>query len=292
MIETFPYASASMFKQLAEVDSSVAMQRTAKAGLVSALTAGESICEHSVLIKSGGSATTETGDWLPLIKSEVSLLYVRCARRFSEAKKFDQAEKFYERYLDEYPDTDFTSVVEGELKELPLLRAETALDKGELDKAESLFKQLVETFPDGRLGKIAEAGLAKVAFAKAKILGAGKIGEIQGVKISEGNKPPVIILANGSANPLKIIFSGPQIVRETIPGCMGDCQSSSGFGSAGDQCPADSPDARFVLEAGSYDVLVTSVRRDEVRPFTGTWQLDNDHGYNRCFYITCKPAER
>lgn len=152
--------------------------------------------------------------------------------------------------------------------------------------AVKMYEGFLENYPQHQLASEVELALAKSMVAEAKAQGAGKI-ERPGVSGWTVSGTTVVEIRNDSPEDMRIVFSGSEPRFEELERCE-DCQKYMGTGP--ESCPAKGPVGRYTLKPGQYDVVVKSIRDGGVRPFTGTWVLDDGTEYNSCFFIVQQPG--
>lgn len=91
-----------------------------------------------------------------------------------------------------------------------------------------------------------------------------------------------IVIQNDAPDILAMVFSGPDVRVEEVEACA-ECQKYLSPGPPA--CPELGPVAEYVVEPGTYDVVVRSGSGSDVTPFRGTWILEAGLIYDSCFYI-------
>jgi hypothetical protein len=166
----------------------------------------------------------------------------------------------------------------------PLLRAcgRAYEEQGDFTRALVFFNRFRSEFPDHPLRADVDADLVRVTLADAEAIGAGTLNDPGNVGPSgEAGGLVSIEILNGSAEALSLVLSGPEVRVEDVGPCS-ECPEE--FGEPGG-CPDEAPVERYVLEPGTYDVVVKASGGARVTPFRGTWHLDRGQGYASCFYI-------
>ena len=77
-------------------------------------------------------------------------------------------------------------------------------------------------------------------------------------------------IQNDSPNSMSLVFKGPDVRVERLEPCT-DCVEFHGTGP--DACPEKGPIGEYVMQPGSYDVVVKAADDAGVTPFRGTWEL-------------------
>ena len=53
-------------------------------------------------------------------------------------------------------------------------------------------------------------------------------------------------------------------------------------------CPEKGPIGEYVMQPGTYDVVVKAADSASVTPFRGTWELGPGDEYYSCFYLVTR----
>ena len=127
-----------------------------------------------------------------------------------------------------------------------------------------------------------DADFVRVTLADAEASGAGALPN-PGIIGPSGEAGGLVSIEihNGSAEGLTLVLRGPEVRVEELGPCS-ECPEMTGEPVG---CPDDAPVGRYVLEPGTYDVVVNAGSGARVAPYRGSWQLDHGQGYANCFYI-------
>jgi outer membrane protein assembly factor BamD (BamD/ComL family)/rRNA maturation protein Nop10 len=164
----------------------------------------------------------------------------------------------------------------------PLLQAcgQAYAKNGSYAAAIATYERFLKDYPQHSLTLTVKTALAQAIVTSVKQTGAGKIDRPPQVTQTAFGTTQVII-RNDSPDPIQIIFSGPQPRFEEIAACK-DCQT---YTTPPQTCPEKGIERTYTLQPGKYDIVVKSNRKGNVRPYAGTWTLENGAGYGSCFYI-------
>ena len=165
---------------------------------------------------------------------------------------------------------------------------------GEAYEADAAFTEALAAytrfrteFTDHDLADEVEAAYARTTLAEAEATGAGELPP----PIDSGTEGGVagqatIVIQNDSPDVLAMVFSGPDVRVEEIEACA-ECEEF--FGDEPEFCPELGPIAEYIVEPGTYDVVVKSGSGADVIPFRGSWTLEAGQVYDSCFYIVTSP---
>jgi tetratricopeptide (TPR) repeat protein len=154
-------------------------------------------------------------------------------------------------------------------------------------KAVKMYEQFLASYPDDGESKAVKGSLANALIAEAMQKGAIKINQpgLSGMTLDGST---VINVRNDMPVDMRLIFSGPETQYQEIEPCV-DCQKY--VGKPPDKCPAKGVVGSFVLQPGTYNVLVKSASDGTVRPFVGKWILELGSEYEDCFMLVTNPRE-
>ena len=172
---------------------------------------------------------------------------------------------------------------------LPLLHfacGETYTSLKDYPKATLMYETFVDEYPNHSLLSQAKTAWAKTLVAQAQAEGAGNLPAPQRSGTT-GKGSSVITIRNDSPEPMRIVFSGPEGRIEELEACS-TCQKYVGQGPK--SCPNQGPTGDYTLKPGEYDVVVKSRGDKLVRPFKGTWSMNQGWTYTNCFYIVTNPT--
>lgn len=172
---------------------------------------------------------------------------------------------------------------------LPLLQfacGETYSSLKDYPKATLMYETFVDEYPDHSLLPQVKMAWAKTLVAQARTEGAGNLPAPQRSG-NTGGSSSVVTIRNDSPEPMRIVFSGPEGRIEELEACS-TCQKYVGQGPKA--CPNQGPVADYTLKPGEYDVVVKSRGDKLVRPFKGTWSMNQGWTYTNCFYIVTNPT--
>jgi hypothetical protein len=122
-----------------------------------------------------------------------------------------------------------------------------------------------------------------VTIADAAVTGAGELPAPSAVGDSgEAGDLVKVRIQNDSPNSMSLVFKGPDVRVERLEPCT-DCVEFHGTGP--DACPEKGPIGEYVMQPGSYDVVVKAADDAGVTPFRGTWELTPSDEFYSCFYL-------
>ena len=155
-------------------------------------------------------------------------------------------------------------------------------ENGDLAQALMLLNRFRIEYPDHPLRADVDADFVRVTLADAEASGAGELENPGNIGPSgEAGGLVSIEIHNGSAEGLTLVLRGPEVRVEELGPCS-ECPEVIGEPVG---CPDDAPVGRYVLEPGTYDVVVKASSGARVTPYGGTWHFDPGQGYADCFYI-------
>jgi tetratricopeptide (TPR) repeat protein len=168
---------------------------------------------------------------------------------------------------------------------LPLFHqscADQLRDQKKYPQAIALYEKFLDQYD-----KHPNRDAVKTAYAQAMVdqaidSGSGTISP-PGATGNTADGTTVIKIRNDSPEKMRIVFSGPTPRVEELPACT-NCQMFTPA-SKPDQCPDKGTEGSYTLNPGQYSVLVKSIGKDTVTPFTGNWSIDPGTAYAHCFYI-------
>lgn len=149
------------------------------------------------------------------------------------------------------------------------------------NQASAMYESFLDEYPNHPLTSQVKTAWAKTLVAQAQAEGAGSLPAPQ-QSGGGGGGLPVVTIQNDSPEPMRIVFSGPEGRIEELEACT-NCQKY--VGQAPESCPKLGPVGTYTLKPGSYDVVVKSRANRLVRPFKGTWSMNQGWTYNNCFYL-------
>jgi tetratricopeptide (TPR) repeat protein len=152
-------------------------------------------------------------------------------------------------------------------------------------KAIAMFEKFLDEYPNHPQIASVKRAYTKAMVDDARAKGAGQI-ERPGYSGSRGDGTTAVVIRNNSPEKLRLVFSGPTPRVEELAPCT-TCKTYMGNGHK--ECLNQGPVGTYVLQPGQYDVVVKSISDRGVRPFTGTWSLDQSSEYNSCFFIESQP---
>lgn len=146
----------------------------------------------------------------------------------------------------------------------------------------ALYEKFLDLYPNHPLTDDIKQAYAKAIVKDAKAQGGGTIsppGQIG--RTPDGST--VVSIRNDSTEAMRIVFSGPTPRVEELPACK-DCQDFTPA-TLPKSCPSKGQLGTYTIQPGAYEVMVKSVGKRQVKPFTGNWALDTGSEYSHCFYI-------
>ena len=147
----------------------------------------------------------------------------------------------------------------------------------------AVLGRFLTSYPDHALTDPVKEAFARVTVADAKAAGAGSLPDPNHVGPSEaGGDLATVVIQNSSPESMGIVFSGPDTRVEKLEACP-TCETYPDTGP--DECPDAGPVGTYVVEPGSYEVVVTATSTSNVTPFHGTWTLSAGEEYSSCFYV-------
>ena len=147
----------------------------------------------------------------------------------------------------------------------------------------TVLGRFLTSYPDHALTDSVKDAFARVTVADAKAAGAGSLPDPNHVGPSEaGGDLATVVIQNSSPESMGIVFSGPDTRVEKLEACP-TCETYTDTGPA--ECPDAGPVGTYVVEPGSYEVVVTATSTSDVTPFHGTWTLSAGEEYSSCFYV-------
>ena len=147
----------------------------------------------------------------------------------------------------------------------------------------AVLGRFLTSYPDHALTDPVKDAFARVTVADAKAAGAGSLPDPNHVGPSEaGGDLATVVIQNSSPESMGIVFSGPDTRVEKLEACP-TCETYTDTGP--DECPEAGPVGTYVVEPGSYEVVVTATSTSDVTPFHGTWTLSAGEEYSSCFYV-------
>jgi hypothetical protein len=151
--------------------------------------------------------------------------------------------------------------------------------------AVAIYARFRADYPDHDLAEDVEIAFARATLAETEN-GAGELLPPDKGPGTGTEGVATIIIQNDSPDPLSMVFSGPDIRVEDLEACT-DCVKIPG---AIYECrdPDQSPVAEYKVAPGVYEVVVRG-SGSNVRPFRGTWTLEDGEVYASCFYISSGP---
>lgn len=152
-------------------------------------------------------------------------------------------------------------------------------------KAIAMFEKFLDDYPNHPQVQSVKRAYTKAMVDDTRTKGAGQIDR-PGYSGSRGDGTTAVVIRNDSPEKLRLVFSGPTPRLEELAPCT-TCKTYTENGPKG--CPNQGPVGTYVLQPGQYDVVVKSIGDRGVRPFTGTWSLDQSSEYNSCFFIIRQP---
>jgi hypothetical protein len=185
--------------------------------------------------------------------------------------------------LDRLEAQGFIAASDDVLAPLLLSCGEAYEGEGDFERALAMFDRIRVDDPDHPLITAVDEAYVRVTLAQADATGAGELSPPAAVgPADDASGAAVVLIQNGSAERLTIVFSGPEQRVEELPPCA-ECDVFADAESA--TCPETGPEARYELQPGSYDVVVKATSGSSVIPFRGTWPLDAGQQYAQCFFI-------
>ena len=184
--------------------------------------------------------------------------------------------------LDRLEAQQFVSSAPGILP--PLLQAcgRAFEENGDLAQALMMLNRFRIEYPDHPLRADVDADFARVTLADAQGSGAGALQNPGNIGPSgEAGDLASIDIHNGSTEGLTVVLRGPGVRVEEL----GPCSECPEVIDEPVGCPDAAPVGRYVLEPGTYDVVVKASSGERVTPYRGTWKFEPGQGYADCFYI-------
>jgi hypothetical protein len=125
-----------------------------------------------------------------------------------------------------------------------------------------------------------------VTIADAAESGAGELPPPSAVGESgEAGDLVKVRIQNDSPNSMSIVFKGPDTRVERLEPCA-ECTDYKFVGPL--SCPEKGPIGEYVMQPGTYDVVVKAADSASVTPFRGTWELGPGDEYYSCFYLVTR----
>jgi hypothetical protein len=150
-----------------------------------------------------------------------------------------------------------------------------------------VYERFRTEFPDHGLSAQVDEGYAAATLAEAAASGAGALPQPESVGGSGEGALVTVIIRNDSPERLTIVFSGPEVRVELLPACV-ECERFVNEGPP--ECPEKGPIGRYVVEPGTYTVVVKATAGNSVTPFRGTWTLEASTEYSECFFLVTQGA--
>jgi hypothetical protein len=151
------------------------------------------------------------------------------------------------------------------------------------DKALAVYARFRADYGDHALAGDVDAAYARATLAETEASGAGSLPLPEETGEGSGDAGVAkVIIRNDSPDALSMVFSGPDVRVEGLEACA-TCERFTGAGP--EACPDKGPIGEYVVEPGTYDVVVKSGSGINVVPFRGTWTLKAGQEYASCFYI-------
>ncbi len=146
-----------------------------------------------------------------------------------------------------------------------------------------VLDRFLTDYADHELAATAKDAFARVTIADAAATGAGELPAPSAVGDSgEAGDLVKVGIQNDSPNSMSLVFKGPDVRVERLEPCT-DCVEFHGTGP--DACPEKGPIGEYVMQPGSYDVVVKAADDAGVTPFRGTWELTPGDEFYSCFYL-------
>jgi hypothetical protein len=132
------------------------------------------------------------------------------------------------------------------------------------------------------LARDVDEAFARATLAETDESGAGSLPAPEETGAGTGTGLATVFIQNDSPDELNMVFSGPDVQIEMLDACA-ECVEF--IGEEPDECPGLGPIGEYIVEPGTYEVVVKSSSGGFVIPFRGTWTLEAGQEYASCFYI-------
>jgi len=149
-------------------------------------------------------------------------------------------------------------------------------------QAIALYEKFLDQFPNHPLTNNIKQAYAKAIVKDAKAQKGGTIAA-PGLTGRTADGSTVVSIRNDSTEAMRIVFSGATPRVEELPACT-NCQDFTKT-TIPKTCPEKGEIGKYTVQPGEYEVMVKSVGKRNVKPFTGTWALEPGSEYGHCFYI-------
>lgn len=185
--------------------------------------------------------------------------------------------------LDDLVDKQFIAQPDDQLPPLVYACGQAYEASSAPHDALAFYERFLSDYPDHALAAEVTDAYARTTIADAQASGAGELPPPQAVGASDqAGEQVMVVIQNDSPEELSLIFSGPEVRVERLEPCA-DCEKFSGDGPSA--CPEKGPVGKYLLNPGSYDVVVKAAGKDGVTPFRGNWSLESGQEYSSCFYL-------
>lgn len=235
---------------------------------------------------------------IPQRELNLPQMYLSCAHFYDQAQQEQKAYAAYVTFLTEYPDHKSGLDAEAGLLDNPLacqkpeLLSDSSLgerpdfipklfytcglnfeSEGNLSSAIPMFAAFLRAYPEHRFAEQMVTALARSTVALVQETSYMALPQPLGSSAALSGLGEVTI-QNGSPDPLRVVFYGPQAQVIELEACP-DCPASG-------KCSSNAPTGRFRLPAGDYQVVVQANPDENPTNWLGLWAVQSNRSYSVC----------